>query len=305
MFGVGPSRMPIRSEREGGHVSVRSRAVLITGCTSGIGAAVALRLHRAGYPVYAGGRRPAALQPLVDEGITGLTLDVTDEASMRTAVERVISEHGAVGTLVNNAGFGVPGVLEEASPTAMRAQFETNVFGALRLIQLVLPGMRAQHWGRIVNISSILGRAAPPGGGIYHATKHAIEGLSDALRLEAAPFGVRTVLVQPGPVRTHFGVAAAGALTGDLPEYAEFRDHLTAWYGAVFGPGRPSGLGRFALGPDDVAATVERVIRAARPRARYPVGLVAHAFLALRRTLPDRAFDSFVKAQFPTPRSAR
>ena len=282
-------------------MSVLSRAVLVTGCTSGIGAAVARRLSRAGYPVYASGRGRDRLEPLVSEGINILDLDVTDEASMQAATKQITDEHGAVGVLINNAGFAIPGVLEETSLAAVRVQFETNVFGALRLVQLALPGMRAQGWGRIVNISSILGRAAPPGGGIYDATKHALEGLSDALRLEVAGFGVRTVLIEPGPVRTQFGRHAVAAMTGDLDEYADFRVALASWYRAVFGPGRPSGLGRFALAPDAVAATVERAVRARHPRARYPVGLIAHAFLALRRTLPDSLFDTFVRAQFPVP----
>jgi NAD(P)-dependent dehydrogenase (short-subunit alcohol dehydrogenase family) len=282
-------------------VTTRSRAVLVTGCSSGIGQAIALRLHRSGYPVYASGRRVADLADLAAAGITTLQLDVTDEAAMQAAVKQVGDAHGAVGVLVNNAGYGLFGALEEVPIDAVRAQFATNVFGALRLIQLVLPGMRAQRWGRIVNISSVLGRAAPPGGGAYDASKYAVEGMSDALRLEVAPFGVRTVLIEPGPTRTRFADGAVTRLAGDSAVYADFHRRLAAWHRATGGP-EPSGLmGRLAGTPEKVAAAVERAVRARRPRARYPVGILAWGLLAARRALPDTLFDGFVRTGFPAP----
>jgi NAD(P)-dependent dehydrogenase (short-subunit alcohol dehydrogenase family) len=278
-----------------------SRATLITGCSSGIGRAAALRLHRAGLPVYATGRDPGALADLAEQGISTLRLDVTDEESMAAAVKRITEDHGAVGVLVNNAGSGVHGAVEEVSLDSVRGSFETNLFGALRLTQLVLPGMREQGSGRIVNISSILGRFSPPGGALYHATKHAMEAYSDSLRMEVAQFGVRVSLIEPATVRTQFFATALMQFAGS-PEspYQEFYDKLAAWAIAVH-EGRTT-AGRFAVTPEKVADAVDRAVQARRPKARYPVGPLARGALAMRRMLPDAAFDRFVAQQFPAPR---
>jgi NAD(P)-dependent dehydrogenase (short-subunit alcohol dehydrogenase family) len=279
----------------------QTRAVLVTGCSSGIGAAIARRLHRAGHVVYASARRVADLSGLAAAGIATLHLDVTDEASMQAAVKRVVDERGCVGVLVNNAGYGVIGALEDVPLAKVREQFETNLFGAVRLTQLVLPGMRASRWGRIINLSSILGLVAVPGGAIYDASKYALEGVSDALRLEVARFGIHVSLIEPGPVRTPFAARAMVDLVGDSATYEDFRSRLTDWFGAVYGMHPPNLLGRFTTDADDVAATVERVVRARWPRARYPVGLPARGMLLLRRMLPARLLDGFVRAQFPAP----
>src|SRR3954451_14708409 len=172
--------------------------VLITGCSSGIGRATAERLAGAGWDVYAPARKPETLSELEARGCRTLALDVTDEASMRAAVEAVEGEHGAVGALVNNAGYSQSGAIETVPMEKVRAQFETNVFGLVRLCQLVLPGMRRQRAGRIVNLSSMGGKLVFPGGGFYHATKYAVEAISDALRFEVKGFGIGVVLVEPG-----------------------------------------------------------------------------------------------------------
>ncbi|WP_194921554.1 SDR family NAD(P)-dependent oxidoreductase [Catenulispora rubra] len=278
-----------------------SRATLITGCSSGIGRAAALRLHRAGLPVYATGRDPEALASLAEVGISTLRLDVTDEASADAVVKRIVEDHGAVGVLVNNAGSGVHGAVEEVALDSVRGSFETNLFGALRLTQMVLPGMRAQGAGRIVNVSSILGRFSPPGGALYHATKHALEAYSDSLRMEVAQFGVRVSLIEPATVRTQFFATALMQFAG-RPEspYQEFYDDLATWAIAVH-EGRTS-AGRFAVPPEKVAAAIERAATARRPKARYPVGPLARAALTMRRLLPDAAFDTFVARQFPAPK---
>jgi NAD(P)-dependent dehydrogenase (short-subunit alcohol dehydrogenase family) len=278
-----------------------SRAVLVTGCSSGIGAAAARRLHRAGHAVYASARRIDDLADLAAAGICTLHLDVTDEASMQAAVKRITDERGGVEVLVNNAGYGVMGALEEIPLAAVREQYETNLFGAVRLTQLAIPGMRARRWGRIINISSVLGRAAVPGGAIYNSSKYALEGVSDALRLELARFGIGVALIEPGPVRTEFGATATAGMIGDSATYQHFREHLASWSAAVFGPDRPNLLGRLALDADAVAVVVDRAVRVRRPRARYPVGLPARGMLSLRRMLPDRLFDAFVRRQFPVP----
>src|SRR3984885_9307781 len=175
-----------------------SKAALITGCSSGIGRATALRLARSGWRVYASARRPETISELAGPGCQTPALDVTAEASMRAAVEHVEAAEGAVGVLINNAGYSQSGAIETVPLATVRRQFETNVFGLVRLTQLVLPQMRAQHWGKIVNLGSMGGRLTFPGGGHYHATKYALEAISDALRFELRGFGIDVILLEPG-----------------------------------------------------------------------------------------------------------
>jgi NAD(P)-dependent dehydrogenase (short-subunit alcohol dehydrogenase family) len=277
-----------------------SKAILITGCSSGIGRATAERLARAGWPVYATARRVDSIRDLEAAGCRILPLDVTDEHSIQAAVAAVMGTHGAVGVLVNNAGYSQSGAVEEVPLDAARKQFETNFFGAVRLCQVVLPAMRAQRWGRIINMSSMGGRLTFPGGGMYHATKYALEAVSDVLRWEVRPFGVDVVLVEPGLIQTNFGRTAAESVeaVGDVD--SPYRD-----FNAAVAQGTANGYRMpFATGPDTVARVVERAIRARRPRTRYPVTAGARGALALRSILPDRAWDLALRAQFtPPPRS--
>jgi NADP-dependent 3-hydroxy acid dehydrogenase YdfG len=192
-------------------------AVLITGCSSGIGHETARHLAGKGWTVYATARRPETLGELAEAGCETLALDVTDEASMKGAVDAVEASHGAVGALVNNAGYSQSGALETLPMERLRAQFETNVFGLVRMCQLVLPKMRAAGRGRIVNVSSMGGKLVFPGGGAYHATKHAVEALSDALRWEVKGFGVHVSIIEPGLITTNFGETAASSLVGSDP----------------------------------------------------------------------------------------
>lgn len=285
-----------------------SRAVLVTGCSSGIGRATAARLAAAGWPVYATARRPESLEALVGLGCRALTLDVTDDDSMRAAVERVMADHGAVGVLVNNAGFSQSGPVEAVPPDQARRQFDTNFFGPARLCQLVLPAMRAQGWGKIVNISSMGGRLTFPGGGYYHATKYALEALSDALRFEVAGFGVDVVLVEPGFIRTGFSDAAASSMAApdgdgdDTDPYRAFTVGVLASTRGVYDRGVMS---RLAGTPDDVARVVLEAVTSARPRARYPVTASARFLRGLRVVLPDRAWDAFLARQFVRPGASR
>jgi NAD(P)-dependent dehydrogenase (short-subunit alcohol dehydrogenase family) len=283
----------------GGVNPSRSRAVLVTGCSSGIGRATAGLLARSGWPVYATARRPAALSDLESLGCRCLRVDVTDEESLKAAVEAVTEEHGAVGVLVNNAGFSQSGALETVPLDDARRQFETNVFGPARLTQLVLPGMRAQGWGRVVTIGSMGGRLTFPGGGWYHATKYALEALSDALRFEVAGFGIDVVLVEPGFIRTGFAEAAAATVAppGDDP-YRAFTTGVLASTRGVYDRGPLARLGGV---PDDVARVVLEAITADRPKARYPVTPSARLLRALRVVLTDRAWDGFMSRQFPQP----
>jgi NAD(P)-dependent dehydrogenase (short-subunit alcohol dehydrogenase family) len=276
-------------------------AVLITGCSTGIGHATAARLARRGRTVYATARRPETLSDLAAMGCRTLALDVTDEASMGAAVARVEEEAGGVEALVNNAGYSQGGPLEEVPLTEVRRQFETNVFGLLRMCQLVLPGMRRRRAGRIVNVGSMGGRLTFPGGGPYHATKYAVEALSDALRFEVAGFGIQVVLIEPGLIRTNFGATAVGtvdAVAGGEGPYAEFSAALTrATSHAYSGP-----MGRvLGAGPQTVAGVIERALGASRPRTRYVVTPSARLMIGLHSVLPDRAFDAVLARQFPRP----
>ena len=264
--------------------------VLVTGCSSGIGLATANVLLARGHTVYATARRLGTLHDLARAGARILEVDVTDEASMRAAVEAIEHEHGAVGALVNNAGYGVYGPVEEVDLAAVRDQFETNVFGLGRLCQLVLPGMRRAGKGRIVNVSSMGGRLVYPTGGWYHASKYAVEALSDALRMEVRPFGVDVVLVEPGIIRTGFGETAShglaagegGSAYGGLRSFAD--DLMTKAYAS-----------RAAVGPDAVADVVVRAVETGRPRPRYVVTAAARVQVHTRRLAGDRVWDALMR----------
>jgi NADP-dependent 3-hydroxy acid dehydrogenase YdfG len=311
-----------------------SKAVLITGCSSGIGEATARRLAGHGWTVYASARRLESIEELADVGCKLLQLDVTDEASMRAAVETVEREQGAVGVLVNNAGYSQGGPIEQVPLEAVRRQFETNVFGLIALTQMVLPAMRAQHWGKIVNIGSMGGRLTLPGGGLYHATKHSLEAISDALRFEVRGFGVDVVLVEPGLITTEFGKTAVATVNeadatgtggtsgtsgpagtdGDREEpgdegairnggegvdpYKKFNTKLAAMTAGVYeGPMRHLGGG-----PDVVAKAIEKAITSRKAPSRMLLTPSAHLTVFQRKILPDKVWDAVLRTQMPEPR---
>ncbi|MGH2822700.1 MAG: SDR family NAD(P)-dependent oxidoreductase [Thermoleophilaceae bacterium] len=274
-----------------------SKAVLITGCSTGIGRATAERLARSGMTVYASARRPESIEDLKAAGCRALALDVTDEDSMRAAVAEDERAEGAVGALHTNAGNSQNGAVETVELDDVRRQFETNVFGLLRMSQLVLPGMRRQRHGRIVNVSSMGGKLTFPGGGIYHATKHAVEAISDAMRFEVRGFGVDVTVIEPGLIRTSFAETSVGSVPQEEGPYAEFNTAVAAaTAGAYEGP-----IGRLGGGPDDVAKVIEKAISARRPRTRYKVTASARVLMAQRSLLPDRAWDAVVGTSFPRP----
>jgi NAD(P)-dependent dehydrogenase (short-subunit alcohol dehydrogenase family) len=276
---------------------VASKAVLITGCSSGIGRATAERLAADGWKVYATARKPETISDLKDKGCETLSLDVTDEESMSAAVTEVTEAEGAVGVLVNNAGYSQSGAVESIPLDQIRRQFETNVFGLIRMCQLVLPGMREQHWGKIVNIGSMGGRLTFPGGGAYHATKYSVEALSDALRFEVRGFGVDVILVEPGLIVTSFGETASATVEGGGP-YERFNRHVAkATEEAYRGP-----LVKLGGGPETVAGTIAKALTASRPKPRYPVTPSAHLMINQRRLVPDRVWDLMMRSQFPTPK---
>jgi short-subunit dehydrogenase len=276
----------------------RTESVLITGCSSGIGHETARHLAANGHRVFATARRPEAIEDLREAGCETLACDVTDEASMQACVSAVEDARG-VGALVNNAGYSQSGAVETVPIESVRSQFETNVFGLMRMCQLVLPGMRERGAGRIVNISSMGGKLTFPGGGVYHATKHAVEALSDALRFEVAGFGIQVVVLEPGLIKTSFADAAVGSIAANEPEgpYADFNRKIgEATAGAYEG-----GLARLGGGPDTVARKVEKAITARRPRTRYKVTPSASLSMASRRLMTDRMWDRFVGTQMPRP----
>jgi NAD(P)-dependent dehydrogenase (short-subunit alcohol dehydrogenase family) len=276
-----------------------SKAVLITGCSTGIGRATAQHLKSRGWNVYATARKQESIADLASQGCKTMALDVCDEASMRAAVETVERAEGAVGVLINNAGYGLEGAFEEVPMTEIRRQFETNVFGLVAMTKLVLPAMRRQRWGRIVNLSSMGGKLTLPGGSYYHATKHAVEALSDALRFEVRGFGIDVIVIEPGPIKTRFGDTAVGSIAApkDSP-YAAFNVVLEKQIREAY-EGGP--MARFVAPPLAVAEVIERAIASPSPKTRYKVTLAARVLMGLRRVLPDRAFDAFLRTQFPPP----
>ena len=293
--------------------------ILITGCSSGIGHASALALHRAGRRVYATARRLDSIADLREMGIRTVALDVTDEASMARAVDTVTDEAGPIAVLINNAGYGLYGPVEQVPMEEIRRQFETNFFGLVRLTQLVLPGMRAARAGRILNVSSMGGRITLPGGAFYHASKYAVEGLSDALRMELAQFGIDVVLIEPGPVRTPWNdIALSSMASGGAPVGAgattEADPHSVSTSGAdPYGAYKQAVAGSFdkALnGPmarlgstaDDIAEVIVKAVTAKRPRTRYLINTLAKTLVATRALLPDRLSDKVIGLQYGLPK---
>jgi NAD(P)-dependent dehydrogenase (short-subunit alcohol dehydrogenase family) len=275
--------------------------VLITGCSTGIGRATAERLARSGLTVYATARRLDSIADLQQAGCRTLALDVTDEQSMRAAVAALEEADGAVGALVNNAGYSQSGAIEEVPLDEVRRQFETNVFGLVRMCQLVLPGMRAQHHGRIVNVSSMGANFTFPGGGFYHATKYAVEAISDALRFEVKGFGIDVVIVQPGFIRTGFADAATGTIDAATPEhgpYERFNHAVAASTQSVYEHGPMARLGG---DPETVARTIERAIASRTPKIRYRVTPSARLLVGQRALMTDGMWDRFLATQFPRP----
>ena len=265
------------------------KAAFVTGASAGIGEATARALLAAGYRVFAGARRLDRMAGLAAAGATLLKLDLTDDPSIVAAVNTIKNEAGRIDVLVNNAGYGSYGALEDVPLDEGRRQFEVNVFGLARLCQLVLPMMRAQKSGKIVNVTSIGGKIWEPLGAWYHATKFAVEGLSDCLRVEAAPFGVDVIVIEPGAIRTEWaGIARDGLLQmSGGSAYAE----LAKRHARMLATADTSSL---ASPPEVVARTIVRAVTARRPKTRYATGGGARTILFLRKILPDRMFDRLI-----------
>lgn len=270
-----------------------TRVALVTGGSSGIGEQTALRLREAGFEVYAVARRVDRMASLAAKGITVFGMDVTDDASMVSGIERIIAERGRIDVLVNNAGYGSYGAVEDVPIDEARRQFEVNLFGLARLVQLVTPHMRRQGRGRIVNLSSIGAVIYEPFGAWYHATKNAVEGFSDSLRVELSPFGIDVVIIRPAGILTEWNQIARDGL-------------LESAKGGAYEQMAQSAARRLASvdnkvlssGPRTVARSIVKAATASRPRSAYATGRGARMVMATRRVLPDRAFDAVLNRAY-------
>ncbi|MBE1581836.1 oxidoreductase [Nonomuraea angiospora] len=275
-----------------------TKVALVTGASSGIGEATALKLHEAGYIVYGAARRVQRMRHLAESGIRLLAMDVTADSSMQAGVEKIIAATGRIDVLVNNAGYGSYGALEDVPMDEARDQFEVNVFGAARLTQLVLPHMRAQRSGTIVNVTSMGGKIYTSLGAWYHATKFALEAISDCLRMEVKPFGIDVVVIEPGGVRSEWGGVAARKVrdvsgTGPYaPQGNAVADSLSS-----------EANERRLSAPELIADTIVKAVKARRPRTRYAVGFGAKPMIFLHGVLPDRTFDAFMRRVTGVPAS--
>jgi NAD(P)-dependent dehydrogenase (short-subunit alcohol dehydrogenase family) len=273
-----------------------NKVALVTGGSSGIGEATALRLQELGYTTYAAARRVERMEHLTTSGIRPLAMDVTDDESMQSGVEQVLAEESRIDVLVNAAGYGSYGALEDVPLSEARNQVEVNLFGAARLTQLVLPRMRDQRSGTIVNITSMGGKIYTPLGAWYHATKHALEALSDCLRMELKSFGIDVVVIEPGGIRTEWpGIAAekVRAVSGTGP-YAPQGN-------AVADSLASESTRRRSSPPELIAKTIGKAVTARRPKTRYAAGYGAKPMIFLHDVLPDRAFDAFIRRAVRVP----
>ena len=268
---------------------MKNKVALITGASAGIGKATAHNLLAEGMTVYVAARRVEKMQDLVAKGAIALQLDITKEEEISQAVAQINQAHGGVDVLVNNAGFGSYGAVEDTSIDDARYQFEVNIFGLARLTQLVLPHMREQKAGKIINVSSIGGKVHTPLGSWYHATKHALEGWSDCLRLEVSPYGIDVVIIEPGLIVTEFGDVVEGPLRerSGNGAYADLTNKLIKSMHSNYeeGAGSP---------PSVIAKVITKAVKARRPKTRYAAGKMAKQILAARKILSDRAFDKLI-----------
>lgn len=261
-----------------------NQVILITGASSGMGKAFALRLIQEGHIVYGAARRVQDMHDLVEKGGHAIALDMTDDASLVSAVKRIIGEQGRIDALINNAGYGIYGSVEETPLDEARRQFEVNLFGLGRLTQLVIPHMRSQRRGRIINISSMGGKMYLPLGAWYHASKHALEGWSDCLRLDLKEHGIDVVIVEPGVIRTGFEevmVAPMIARSGSGP-YGAFTRQVAKATEKNY---------REGSSPEVITRLVVKAVTSRRPKTRYTGGHLARPVMALRKWGGDRLFD--------------
>lgn len=268
------------------------KVVLITGASSGMGKSTATILHSQGYTVYGAARRMEEMDDLKAKGMGIVSLDLTHDDSIVHAVNTVLEKEGRIDVLINNAGYGSYGAVEDVPLEEARRQFEVNLFGMARLTQLVLPVMRKNKYGRIVNISSMGGKIYTPMGAWYHATKHAVEGWSDCLRIEVKDFGIDVVVVEPGGIKTPWGIIAADHLkkTSGGGAYANFAEKVAEATKQAY-------MGNQLTDVDVLGKTIARAATDKKPKTRYVKGYMAKPAIAIRKWFGDRVFDKVVMSQ--------
>ena len=269
---------------------MKQKVILITGASSGIGYDAALALAAQGHRVYAAARRVELMEPLKASGVATIRMDVTDEQSMVEGVNQVLQREGRIDVLVNNAGYGYFGAVENVTMEEARRQVEVNVFGLARLCQLVLPTMRRQGSGRIINTSSIAGRMVILFGGWYHVTKYSVEALSDAMRMELKPFGVDVVMIEPGAIKTDWGLIAAEHLRESSSGTA-YEAEGTRWANAM----RWGYSSRYLSSPHVITRAICRAVNSRHPRPRYRTGRASHLLVFLHNVLPTRWWDALMR----------
>jgi short-subunit dehydrogenase len=270
---------------------------LVTGASSGIGMETAKALANKGYKVYAGARRLDKMQSLANLGVVVVELDVTRQALIDAVAEKILKENNRIDLLVNSAGYGLHGAIEEVSLSDARQQFEVNVFGCAGVIRAFLPSMRQQKSGWIINISSLAGKISPPMSGWYNASKHALEALSDSLRLELMEFGIKVILVQPASVRSEFGDIALKNLRlyGQIADYANWN---SLWAKSI----ELSKSEQNTIPPAMIAAEIIRILEAKKVKPRYVVPSAAKSFLFLTRMFSDSFVDKLILAKVKSGR---
>ena len=266
------------------------KVILITGASAGMGKEFAKELLKDGHTVYGVARRLDKMTDIKQLGVKTMEMDVTDDAAMVKCVDAIIKTEGRIDVLINNAGFGSYGAIEDVSISDARYQLEVNVFGAARLMQLVVPYMRKQHYGRIINISSIGGKLALPFGGWYHANKFALEALSDSLRNEVEQFGIDVVVIEPGGVKSEWGTIAMDNLkkTSGNTVYQQLANNIANTMTKIDGK---------VADPIVIVNLVRKAIEAKKPKTRYSGGYMAKLALFMRKILPDRTFDKVMLSQ--------
>lgn len=269
---------------------MKQKVVLITGASAGMGKETAKLLLQNGYNVYCVARRVENMSELKEFGGHLLTMDVTDDLSVTKGIQTILEQAGHIDILINNAGFGAYGAVEDVTMQAARYQLEVNLIGAARLTQLVLPHMRGQHYGKIVNVSSIGGKIATPFGGWYHASKFALEGLSDTLRNEVKSFGIDVILIEPGGVKTEWGTIAFDNLvkTSANGAYRSLADKMVKAFRSTENKNADAIV---------IAQLIKKAIEANKPKARYAAGYLAKPTLLLRKILSDSAMDKLIMSQ--------
>ena len=267
-----------------------NKVILLTGASSGIGYDTAVAPAQQGHKVYAAARRVERMEPLRQYGIVPLKMDVTDEASMKEGVKTLLDAEGRIDVLINNAGYGYFGAVENVPMDDARNQLEVNVFGLARLCQLVLPTMRAQHSGRIINTASVAGRSVFYYGGWYHVSKYAVESLSDAMRMELKPFGIDVVIIEPGAIKTNWGIIAADHLI-ESSKGTAYEQTGTMMANNL----RNMYLSNTISDPAVVRKAIVRAVNARRPCTRYRIGRMANAIVFFHWLLPTRWWDAFLR----------